>query len=737
MRKFFKYSILTGVGFIIMFSLIFGGYQLGLKTVDTPQIAKSIIGSEIQIPILKIAHISAATVADYSIDGTADNVQFQAALDALPATGGIIQVMSSGNITFAATVSRAINNVSIIGTGQGTLFNYDDSHALFTVGAQTGWSFKDLSTDAGGITNYNKAYLENVKLGATTYASRPPDGQNFVGNLTGWASNATLANNATFATLSGTAITATNQSGGTINATQIKDDDLTSGRVVLATTNGQLTDDADLTFSGDTLTATKFVGDGSGITGISGTGEIVGILVAGNDASADIKASANYTCDGTDDEVQILQGIVALTAGRTKIEKVTLIGSFSVGYTSGTGCIDVPSYTEIELIGRITRENSCADKSLFHIAKQQQEIKIHGGIIDNNDANQSSRSSQWGIRIFPGSTIAEYTKGVYIYNITFYNFYVPAIYSVGLGTSIYSCNFYNSGQTFSVGGVGEKLSDCWVDNCTVAGYLNSDACIVSNCVFNESGYFSVTGGCFDTIVDHCLFIDTDTGIVPMYVESIKNVTISNNIFAPFQGDADASYCISVGADSHNIRIIGNTLLSDSVSGYCIYITSGAEDVSIEGNTSIGRASYGGGVNDSGTRTIIRNNDGFLGKGEERTYCKTISLLTQNDYNSLDNPFYQSVGVLSVDVYVSTKATSTSPNLDCGIGSSATTDYTTLFDDLPGETVGFYKSTLTTPGTQTVAQLWEYGSGNRYLNMSIKDAAATGMVAKEIIRVIGL
>ncbi|MFH1421933.1 MAG: hypothetical protein ABIH42_04375, partial [Planctomycetota bacterium] len=67
------------------------------------------------------------------------------------------------------------------------------------------------------------------------------------------------------------------------------------------------------------------------------------------------------------------------------------------------------------------------------------------------------------------------------------------------------------------------------------------------------------------------------------------------------------------------------------------------------------------------------------------------------------------------------AEATTPNIDCGIGSSATADYTTLFDDLPGETTGFYNSVNTaTYGQQTSPQLWASGSGNRYLNMSIKD-----------------
>ena len=45
---------------------------------------------------------------------------------------------------------------------------------------------------------------------------------------------------------------------------------LTSGRIPFATTNGRLTDDADLTFATDTLTATKVVGSTSVKAGSAG-----------------------------------------------------------------------------------------------------------------------------------------------------------------------------------------------------------------------------------------------------------------------------------------------------------------------------------------------------------------------------------------------------------------------------------------------------------------------------------
>jgi len=48
-----------------------------------------------------------------------------------------------------------------------------------------------------------------------------------------------------------------------------------------------------------------------------------------------------------------------------------------------------------------------------------------------------------------------------------------------------------------------------------------------------------------------------------------------------------------------------------------------------------------------------------------------------------------------------------------------------------------KSDIHSTGAQAQPILWQSGAGNRYLNMSIKDAAATGMVATYVVTVMGL
>ena len=89
-------------------------------------------------------------IADYVCDGTADDVQIQAAINALPAGGGKVSLLE-GAYTLASIVSRAIDNVAVEGCGESTYLANDASTFIFDVGRQAGWSFHNLATDAGGI----------------------------------------------------------------------------------------------------------------------------------------------------------------------------------------------------------------------------------------------------------------------------------------------------------------------------------------------------------------------------------------------------------------------------------------------------------------------------------------------------------------------------------------------------------------------------------------------------------
>jgi len=206
---------------------------------------------------------------------------------------------------------------------------------------------------------------------------------------------------------------------------------------------------------------------------------------------------------------------------------------------------------------------------------------------------------------------------------------------------------------------------------------------------------------------------------------------NNNIKLSASSDVVSGAIDQVGPGSR-LLISGNNI--GSCGAKARYAISTDRVASILGNMVVARTS---GLINAPSGSFVKDNTGYIAPGEIRTYSGLIATLTENAFNSLDNPFGQNVALLSLDIYVATGATATSPNIDCGIGSSATTDYTNLLDDVPGESVGVYRSTVPTPGTQTQPILWQSGAGNRYLNMSIKDAAATGMVATYVATVMGL
>lgn len=256
--------------------------------------------------------------------------------------------------------------------------------------------------------------------------------------------------------------------------------------------------------------------------------------------------------------------------------------------------------------------------------------------------------------------------------------------------------------------------------------------------------FNILGN-YNILQGNHTFMNIDSSVrLPTGI--IGNQIINNDFYNDGQGADNTSYGIQavLTTATNNLSINGNYFHSDVPKRLASAIrvtTAGggsATNWEIKNNRIEGMAtsptSFTAGIFDITSQ--IWGNLGYVAPGEVRTYFGTIATLTENAFNSVDNPFGQTVRFISLNINVSTGATATTPNIDCGIGNSATTDYVTLFDDLPGETIGYYTSTIATPGTQTVPQTWNSGSANRYLNMSIKDAAATGMVATYTVTIMG-
>jgi hypothetical protein len=111
--------------------------------------------------------------ADYVCDGVDDSVEIQAAVDALPATGGKITIYA-GEYHLTATISRSIDNVCIEGVGKGTYLTYDGANIVINAGVRNGWIFRDIRVDAGGIdvSMATEWSLSNVWLDTLYVAKR-------------------------------------------------------------------------------------------------------------------------------------------------------------------------------------------------------------------------------------------------------------------------------------------------------------------------------------------------------------------------------------------------------------------------------------------------------------------------------------------------------------------------------------------------------------------------------------
>ena len=153
--------------------LLIAGAAAGLAAVaglaqKVPSLVDKITGKKSVLRIGWFGQVY-AIAPDLIVDGVDDWDQLLQALNALPTGGGKI-ICYGGNYDFNGhTVSRAINNVTIEGSGMSTYFAGGTPN--ITAGVQTGWLFKDLRTDAGGLggTFGTVNFRSKVKIDATLY----------------------------------------------------------------------------------------------------------------------------------------------------------------------------------------------------------------------------------------------------------------------------------------------------------------------------------------------------------------------------------------------------------------------------------------------------------------------------------------------------------------------------------------------------------------------------------------
>ena len=241
---------------------------------------------------------------------TGDNLTFNSSSGALTATSFVGALTgnvtgnasgSSGSCTgnaataTALATARDIGGVSFDGTANITLPGVNSSGNQDTSG--TAALATSVTVTANNSTD-ETVYPVFVDGATGTQGAETDTGLSY--NPSSGALTATTFSGALSGAVTGnvTGNISGNQSGGTVSATSAAIADLTSGRVVLAGTSGELEDNGNLTFDGSTLNVTGAVTASGTITGDL-TGDVTGNVVGNVTGAASKITVADESSDTT------------------------------------------------------------------------------------------------------------------------------------------------------------------------------------------------------------------------------------------------------------------------------------------------------------------------------------------------------------------------------------------------------------------------------------------------------
>lgn len=639
---------------------------------------------------------AAGIVPDYV--GTTSAV-VQEALNALPGGGGELDLISP-TYTFSATVSRAINNVTIKGNN-GTTINYDGVTPVFSAGAQTGWVFRDLKTDAGGITQAADTVLQNVTLGATYYSLKTATSiqANLVGNVTG--------------NLNGNVTGDVSGNAGTL----------------------------------DTYNASDLVGS------ISHSAWVIG-----NDATADIKALATiqqtlgypvWVCDGTADNVQIQAAIDSVSG--TKWESIKLLGSFVIAAK-----VNLESYLYLDLNDASISLVDAGNVTMMG-ATSKSNIIISGGVIDGNKANVTGNydildlTTSSAIKVIGTEIKNSARKGIAGFktsDVLLQRIYVHDNGENGTASG-YGCTFNQSAtdiRVYESRFIDNANNGLWITNNGGAGFEVARV-IISGCTAIGNGIANSDGS--------GLYVhENGAGLTATDVTTVNCVSNGNyNDGVLYIRVNDGSIVGNVCNDSTNgdgividtcdsVEVTGNSCNDNGARGIYSLDTDGIAGINqITGNIAVGN-SIANFTIDVDTLPYTRNNGMYIASGETRTAYGT---LTAGNANAIalawHNPHAQDIYIKKVVVVVGTAGGTVGSHLDTGIADDATGTNrgAEFFDDLLLNTAQVDDSWVAGDGgTQTKWILCQDSASatDGWIVGQILDADAASLVGTYYIEYVG-
>jgi hypothetical protein len=356
----------------------------------------------------------------------------------------------------------------------------------------------------------------------------------------------------------------------------------------------------------------------------------------------------NYlTLTGANATVVILAAIADLTAARTSPEKVVAMGAYT-----DLGQIAIPSYTELEIIGKWTCQANLGTSFIVNSDQVggNREIFIVGGHIDGNGANQNANMNTINFVNVADSVIRDCRLGgarrvdaegetvklegctrVIVEGNSFYT----AIWgydSIKVRLNSRYCVIANNVIDETNGG-----TSCGIQLATITDGYNV---VIGNTIYGTGGA-AVRSGIKMHSADKNLIIGNTIYNVPSYgvcliANSSNNLIIGNfvsvsNVVAGLGIEATDSenaydnvfrdnYVVlpnvtgAVGIDlwknSRRTRLVGNTVIGGTAADTGINVRANASDTYIAEN-DLSDANLDTKITDAGTNTIIKRNRGYV------------------------------------------------------------------------------------------------------------------------------
>lgn len=335
---------------------------------------------------------------------------------------------------------------------------------------------------------------------------------------------------------------------------------------------------------GSILSQSEYESTGSHlIGGVASTNIVRGSIavVAASDASAIERAQADYTCDGTADEVQIQAAINSVSAGGVVFLST---GSF---YTSATITITTP----ITLVGsgfNVTGINLRFNGDMVSIGSGSYQTL--GGIRDMAlDGNKATQTSGSGLNIANNARYLDFNRLI-IRNFAEYGIYGNnsnagaqswITHSLISGNTLGGIRFaiqYINDNVFAGNGVAQ-INGTSTDERLISGnhmmdlqtaigidiYSSSQYRIVNNYIVDCNMGIRCRGGCHSlTITGNQItgFSSTDAGQIAINIDDAYDAIVVNNIIetkAPYVG----LYGIYATRDPGLRTVIDNNIINDS------------------------------------------------------------------------------------------------------------------------------------------------------------------------------